>query len=35
MLHYALVLEMKKLLKNIDGWLDKAKAHATANGAEA
>jgi len=28
--HHAIVLEMKKLLKNLDGWLDKAKAHATA-----
>lgn len=27
---YPLVLEMKKLLKNLDGWLEKAKAHAAA-----
>src|SRR6478609_9525832 len=25
---YPLVLEMKKLLKNLDGWLDKAVEHA-------
>lgn len=31
-LNYSLVLEMKKLLKNVDAWLDKAKAHATAKG---
>ncbi|MEO8699672.1 MAG: DUF1993 domain-containing protein [Kofleriaceae bacterium] len=27
---YVIVLEMKKVLKNIDGWLAKAEAHATA-----
>jgi hypothetical protein len=31
-LTYTMVLEMKKLLKNVDAWLDKAKAHATAKG---
>jgi hypothetical protein len=29
---YPIVLEMKKLLKNIDGWLDKATAHGSAKG---
>jgi len=32
---FPLLLEMKKLLRNIDGWLDKAQAHATAKGYEA
>ena len=30
MLLYTIVLEMKKLLGTVDGWLDKATAHATA-----
>jgi len=28
MSHYAIVLEIKKMLKNLDGWLDKAKTFA-------
>jgi uncharacterized protein len=28
MSHYALVLEIKKMLRNMDGWLDKAVAYA-------
>lgn len=30
MSHYALVLEIKKMLRNMDGWLDKAVAFAAA-----
>ena len=30
MSHYVLIQEMKKLLGQVDGWLDKAAAHATA-----
>jgi hypothetical protein len=30
MSHYAIVLEIKKMLKNLDGWLDKAKSFAEA-----
>lgn len=29
-MHYSLVLELKKVLKNIDGWLQKAVDHAAA-----
>ncbi len=29
---FPILLEMKKLLKNMDGWLDKAAAHAAAKG---
>ena len=32
---YPILLEMKKLLKNTDGWLDKAVAHASAKGYDA
>jgi hypothetical protein len=32
---YPIVLEMKKLLKNMASWLDKAEAHAAAKGYEA
>lgn len=28
--YHAIVLEMRKLLRNVDGWLEKAKAHAAA-----
>jgi hypothetical protein len=31
-LTHSLLLEMKKLLKNVDTWFDKAKTHATAKG---
>jgi uncharacterized protein len=32
---YPIVLEMKKLLQNMGGWLDKAEAHAAAKGYDA
>ena len=32
---YPVVLEMKKLLQNMGGWLDKAEAHAAAKGYDA
>ena len=32
---FPILLEMKRLLKNMDGWLDKASAHAAAKGYEA
>ena len=35
MMLHSLILETKKLLQNIDGWLDKANAHATAKGYDA